>query len=45
VRSLEERREVVSGELRRVSLLADERAKVDVKRTEVKGREGEMRSM
>ena len=44
VRSLEEKREEVSGELRRVSLLADERAKVDVKRGEVRGREGEMKS-
>ena len=45
VKRLEDSREALNAELRKLSLQADERAKLDVKRGEVRGREGEMKSM
>lgn len=44
-KDLEERRDALNRDLRALSLQADARAKLDLKRGEVKSKNGEIRSM
>ena len=44
-RALEDRREDLNGEIRTLSLQADSRARLDIKRAEMKSKKNEMQNM